>query len=160
MRFLGAPWLLVCTVMGPLACHGPGTTASPDNSIPPGKPVDTAATATATIDLGEGPGGEIVPGLAMPPQSEGAPTAAPGSSAPNPSRVERQEQLFEGARRALDEDRPNDALAMIDVLVVLDPEDPEAIELRARTLERLGDRDGSRADLERCCKLGRSSCCR
>ena len=91
--------------------------------------------------------------------NEAPPTRTPGASAPDPAKVASQEELIADARKALDEGRPKDALAIIDVLVVLDPEDPVAIELRAQTLDRLGDLEGARDDRQRCCRLGRSSCC-
>jgi len=39
------------------------------------------------------------------------------------------------------------------------PADPEALEIRGRALIGQGDEGGGREDLERCCELGRKSCC-
>ena len=154
---LVAGWLAIAAA----GCHGPGSNSPTGgaNSAGTGEE-EGAGGAGSPPTIGEGPGGEMVPGLALPPVSGGRPPAnTPGASAPDPAKVASQEELIDSARQALDEDRPKDALAIVDVLVVLDPEDPVAIELRALTLDRLGDHEGARDDRKRCCKLGQASCC-
>ena len=161
MELRGALLLIAAAATALGACQGSGCArrggegaTSPAAGAAPAAPV-------APLELGgEGPGGEMVPGLALPPGTSKPDQRRPGSAAPDPARVDDQEQLLAAARQALDEGRPADALAIIDVLVVLDPEDPEVLELRAGTLDQTGDREGAAADRERCCKLGRRSCCR
>ena len=106
---------------------------------------DQAAPATT------GPGGEMIPGLALPAPIEGAKTAPDEAS---------REQLLEDLELALREGRTGDAVSIADVLIVLDAEDATAIEQRARALELQGDEDGAAADRKRCCELGRASCCK
>jgi hypothetical protein len=106
---------------------------------------EQAATAPA------GPGGEMIPGLALPTPFAGA-DAAPTEAS--------RDTLIADLVRALAEGRAADAVAIADVLIVLDAKDAEAFELRARALDLLSDTEGAGADRSRCCELGRVSCCR
>lgn len=97
-----------------------------------------------------GPDGEIIPDL-------GIPTAVIGTS--SLAADAGPKELHAELRRALAENRTRDAAAVADVLLVLDPLDDKALELRARSLELQGDVAGATADRKRCCELGRSACC-
>jgi hypothetical protein len=100
----------------------------------------------------EGPRGELLSG------ELGSGSRTGWSEGEIPENADR-EQLLAAARRALEEDRVDEAVSISDVLVVLDPEDVESLELRARCLDRAGDEEAARDDLRRCCELGRESCC-
>lgn len=98
-----------------------------------------------------GPDDEMIPGLALPPPDDGAAQAPTSAS---------RDSLLEQLVAALDEGRAGDAAAIADVLIVLDPEDAEVLEHRARALELQGDAAGAADDRARCCGLGRATCCR
>ncbi|MFO8073332.1 MAG: tetratricopeptide repeat protein [Polyangia bacterium] len=100
----------------------------------------------------EGPRGELLSGEL----GSGSPES--WSEGEIPENADRQ-QLLAAGRRALEEGRVDEAVSIADVLVVLDSEDAESLELRARCLKRAGDSEAAREDLERCCDLGRESCC-
>ena len=53
----------------------------------------------------------------------------------------------------------DDALPLIDVLLILNPNDLEILEIRGRILLREGFVEDSAVDLGRCCAEGRESCC-
>ena len=56
---------------------------------------------------------------------------------------------------------PNtDVLPMIDVVLLLNPDDHEMREIRANLLLRQGFREDAAVDFALCCKGGRSACCR
>jgi hypothetical protein len=115
------------------------------------RPEQAASTDDRTATAKPGPGGEMIPGLALPTPIAGADDVATEAS---------REQLLEDLDRALDEGRAADAASIADVLIVLDAEDAEAYERRARALEIQGDQGAAAADRKRCCELGRTSCCR
>ena len=52
-----------------------------------------------------------------------------------------------------------DVLSMIDVLLVLNPQDHEMREVRGRILLKQGLKEDAAVDLDLCCKGGRASCC-
>jgi predicted Zn-dependent protease len=68
--------------------------------------------------------------------------------------------LLKAARKALRERKIDFALAIIDVLNLMNPDDPEILELRGDTLMEQGFKEDAMADLDKCCSLGRSTCCR
>lgn len=70
------------------------------------------------------------------------------------------EALKERARFALRTGNIDEAMAIIDVLLVMKPNDLEMIELRGDTLLKQGHIEDGNADLKRCCDSGRKSCCR
>ena len=70
------------------------------------------------------------------------------------------EALKERARYALRTGNIDEAMAIIDVLLVMQPNDLEMIELRGDTLLNQGHAEDGNADLKRCCDAGRKSCCR
>lgn len=136
-----APNALAALALLALACSEP----RPVHPPPPPSAERSAPAVTA------GPDGEMIPGLALPlPDDEAAQAPADAS----------RESLIEQLATALDEGRTGDAAAIADVLIVLDPDDAEALEHRARALELQGDAAGAAADRKRCCGLGRASCCR
>ena len=53
----------------------------------------------------------------------------------------------------------DEVLSMIDVLLILDPNDHEMREARARILLKQGLPEDAAVDLGLCCKGGRASCC-
>jgi len=123
------------------AGRGSGATALPD----PG----------GGEDLGASPGGDLVPSVLSLDRGAGS-APAPAQSIPNPDR----DGLVASAGRALEEGRADEAAAYLDVVLLVDPGDAEALELRARSLEAAGDEEGALSDLDRCCELGRDECCR
>jgi hypothetical protein len=67
--------------------------------------------------------------------------------------------LRDKAREELEKGNIDDALSMIDVLLVLNPEDAELVEIRSDILLKKGLTEDAAVDRARCCKLGRPSCC-
>jgi len=100
----------------------------------------------------EGPGGEMIPGLAIPSSelkkvdSDTTPTDRGG--------------LFKMAKKARDDGLIAEALAYIDVLLLMEPDDVEFLEFRGVLQLRQGLVEDAKVDLGRCCKLGRGTCCR
>jgi len=132
-----------------LACGEPPRPIQRDSKPP--ATVPEADLRPAAVPSAAGPGGEMIPGLAIPvPIAEADPGSAEISRA----------ALLADLARAFEEGRADDAAAIADVLIVLDAKDAEAIEQRARALDLQGDREGAGADRKRCCELGRASCCR
>jgi hypothetical protein len=62
--------------------------------------------------------------------------------------------------RLLAADNYDEALPMIDVLLILDDKDLEMLETRGRILLEQGFIEDGTVDLSRCCREGRRSCCR
>jgi hypothetical protein len=111
--------------------------------------------AQAPARSGEGPGGEMLLGLALPGLAGDDGRAAAG----NTEIPKGREELRAAFDKALAENRVEEAIATADVLAVLFPGDAEILELRGRALVRQGDAEGGRRDLEQCCGLGRATCC-
>jgi hypothetical protein len=146
MSWRAHPAALAALVMLATACNDPARVQH-EGQTPAG---DTTALADPDPHA-VGPGGEMIPGLALPTKLEGSGDIPPGAD---------REDLLKALRRALDEGRSADAVSIADVLLVLDPSDAEALELRARGLELQGDATGAADDRKRCCDLGRAACCR
>jgi hypothetical protein len=98
-----------------------------------------------------GPDGEIIPGI-EPPMAAVAKGDIPADAT--------RDDLVEAGRRAIEKGRHDDALAIADVMIVLDQSDAEAFALRARAWELKGAADEAAADRKRCCDLGGAGCCR
>ena len=107
-------------------------------------------------DLREGPSGELLSGLAAPPPVGEADRAPDGILEPGATG---RNDLLEAARKALSQNRAQDAVAITDVLVLTNPGDMEVLELRGRALIAQGNEEDGRPDLETCCAAGRKSCC-
>lgn len=108
-------------------------------------------------DLHEGPSGELLSGLAaLPPVGE-ADKAPDGIL--EPEAATGRNELLDAARKALLQNRAQDAVAISDVLVLTNPGDMEVLELRGRALIAQGNEESGRTDLGTCCAAGRKSCC-
>lgn len=68
--------------------------------------------------------------------------------------------LLKSAKKAIGEGNIDYALAIIDVLHLMHPNDPEILELRGDAMMEQGLEEDAMVDLDKCCSLGRSSCCR
>lgn len=98
--------------------------------------------------MAEGPGGEMIPlpgAFARTTSDDDLPTDPEG--------------LKKEVERALEDKRYDDAASIADVILVLTPDDPAVLELRARALDAQSDVEGAERDRRRCCELGRGSCC-
>jgi hypothetical protein len=63
------------------------------------------------------------------------------------------------AKAELESGNTDDALSMIDVLLIVNPDDAELFEIRSDILQKKGLEEDAKVDRARCCKLGRASCC-
>ena len=70
-----------------------------------------------------------------------------------------RKNLVAAAWKAFGKGELDEAAAIVDTLLLLHPDDPEALEIRARALTARGQNEQGLSDLKRCCELGRSSCC-
>ncbi|MDJ0764670.1 MAG: hypothetical protein QNJ97_16950 [Myxococcota bacterium] len=107
----------------------------------------------ARPSMAESTGGEMLPGLALPRKQ-------PWQSDAAPAELPNMNELVQMARNALDKGALTEALAIIDVLVITYPGEPEFLEMRGDALIGQGNREDGMADLDRCCGMGRQSCCR
>ncbi len=71
-----------------------------------------------------------------------------------------RDDLLAEARKALKAGNADEALAFVDALLVMHPDDAELLEFRGTTQMRLGMLEDAKVDLDRCCSLGRQSCCK
>jgi len=142
----GMGFLFVCIYMG---CNGP----SPVAEIIPNNRPDEKIEKT---DLREGPSGEMLSGLVAPPPVGEMGKAPDGILEPGATG---RNDLLDAARKALLQNRAQDAVAIADVLVLTNPGDMEVLELRGRALIEQGNEEDGRGDLKRCCATGRKSCC-
>jgi hypothetical protein len=147
MRWRALLAVLAALVSLASACNDPARVQHEGQGAPGSVPPTTDPEPGTVV----GPGGEMIPGLALPAKLEGQGEIPAGAS---------RDDLLAVLRRALDEDRGADAVAIADVLLVFDPADAEALELRARALDLQGDAAGAADDRKRCCDLGRAGCCR
>jgi Flp pilus assembly protein TadD len=108
---------------------------------------------TTPSGMAQGPDGEMIPNILK--ISKGVRTEGAKSSLPKG-----RSGLMRAAGEAMEKGRFDEAAAISDTLVIIYPDDPEILELRASLLSRTGDEEQANLDLARCCKLGRPSCCR
>ena len=99
----------------------------------------------------------MIPGLSVPKisgldEEENLPTK-------QASQMDRND-ITRRAGEALEAGRFDEAVSFGDVLLIMFPGDPEALELRGRGLIKQGDEEAGREDLSRCCEAGRKSCCK
>jgi hypothetical protein len=104
----------------------------------------------------EVPGGEMIMGLSVPRIADMEDAKADPVKAA--SEMDRDDILAR-ADEAMKAGRVDEAVSFGDVLLLMFPSDPEALEIRGRALMEQGDEDGGRSDLIRCCESGRESCC-
>ncbi|MCP4601545.1 MAG: hypothetical protein GY847_13705 [Proteobacteria bacterium] len=71
-----------------------------------------------------------------------------------------RDDLLKRARQVLKAGDLDEALAFVDVLILMNPGDPELLEFRGTALLRQGHTEDAMVDLKRCCDLGRQTCCR
>ena len=136
--------LLIC-----LGCNGPSPVAETISNSRPDEKVEKT-------DLHEGPSGELLSGLAAPPPVGEADNVPDGILEPGATG---RNDLLVAARKALSQNRAQDAVAIADVLVLTNPGDMEVLELRGRALIAQGNEEDGRGDLAKCCAAGAKSCC-
>jgi predicted Zn-dependent protease len=67
--------------------------------------------------------------------------------------------LLVEAEKLCQSGRFDEALSILDTLLVLEPSSDELLERRATVFLRAGRRQDAAEDRKRCCALGRPSCC-
>lgn len=132
-----------------------GTDDAPETNVEQTEPSVPAQPQTVdSPSLAMGPDGEILANLM------GARiTLKEGDGGPDEMPQDR-DGLLKAAKKALGERNTDYALAIIDVLNIMNPNDPEILELRGNAMMEQGLKEDAEADLDKCCSLGRSSCCR
>jgi hypothetical protein len=73
---------------------------------------------------------------------------------------EDRDELRKRALKEIEAGNTDDALSMIDVLLVMNPDDAELLELRGDIMLKKGLTEDAAVDFRRCCGLKRQSCCR
>ncbi len=142
----GMGLLLICLCLG---CNGSSPVAETISNSQPDEKIEKT-------DLHEGPSEELLSGLAALPPAGGVGNAPDGILEPGATG---RNDLLDAARKALSQNRAQDAVAIADVLVLTNPGDMEVLELRGRALIAQGNEEDGRRDLERCCAAGAKSCC-
>ena len=137
--------LLTCFVVG---CSAPSSNSG--RSAPPKSNSDRVEAHPPERD--ESPSEEIA--------SKAAPTVARDASVGDREIPEDPAELKKRAKEELAAGNVDGAMSMIDVLLVLDPNDLELIEIRGDIMMKQGLIEDATVDLKRCCKQGRQSCCR
>lgn len=122
----------------------PGAESSGSSGLPLREGQDSLSRPIAALALGQD--GEMLP------------IAAPALLDAPPLPTDRESLLAE-AQKAASGGRKDDALSILDTLLVLEPSCAELLERRAELLQDAGEPEDAAADLERCCSLGRRSCC-
>lgn len=139
--------MLWCAVA---ACGGRSVPPPPPPVEPPVARAEPAAGQAAEPPPGHG--AEMIPGMA-----DGA---GPGPGSAREAMATDREGLLRAGRRALVELRPSDALSIAEVLLLVHgDDDPEARELRGRSLRALGDLEAAAEEFAACCEAGRQPCC-
>ncbi len=147
-------WMIACLALG---CGGTSQTKEPSQASslsrknPPPRPLKHAPI---TFKTGESPEGEIIPISHLP-----RPLVGEGDAGA-PSMSTKKGDIFKQAQEALQRGNPDSALAFVDTLLVLQPDDTELLEFRGIVLMRQGHLEDALFDFERCCTLGRKTCCR
>jgi hypothetical protein len=141
---MGLGVLILC-----LGCNGTSPVAETISDSRPDEKIKK-------IDLHVGPSGELLSGLAAPPPIGEKDKAPDGILEPEATG---RSDLLDAARKALLQNRAQDAVAISDVLVLINPGDMEVLELRGRALIAQGNEESGRTDLGTCCAAGRKSCC-
>ena len=158
------PWLAAMALLA--ACDGQAPSrASARASEPDGPGTDGSGKRYAMHDgiavpegvdvprpVVESPGGEMAPGAIA------APAAGPARKGDDVS-IDDRAGLLDRARALLASGNAAEAAGYADIVLIRNPDDAEALELRGRALERSGDKDGATRDLARCCGLLRDACC-
>lgn len=67
--------------------------------------------------------------------------------------------LLQFAKKSFEKGDFSETIAFADVLLLMNPTDLDAMELRGRAFKAQGDNVSSNQDLNRCCGGGRPSCC-
>ncbi len=138
--------LFICLCMG---CNGSSPVAETISNSQPDEKIEKT-------DLREGPSGELLSGLVAPPlvgEIGNAPDGILEEGATG------RNDLLDATKKALSQNRAQDAVAIADVLVLTNPGDMEVLELRGRALIAQGNEEDGRGDLKKCCEAGRKSCC-
>jgi tetratricopeptide (TPR) repeat protein len=131
--------LCACASATPREGKSEGTAA-------PGTAIDPSAGPAPALKLGLDEDAEILPiGAPLPVDSPLLPT-------------DRASLLVE-AHKLSQSGRFEEALSILDTLLVLEPSSDELLERRAAVFLAAERRDEAAEDLKRCCALGRPSCC-
>ncbi len=146
MAGIGLGLLFVCICPG---CNGTSPVAETISSSQPDEKIKKT-------DQRKAPPGEMLLGLAALPPEGDAGIAPDGILEPGATG---RNDLLVAARKALSQNRAQDAVAIADVLVLLNPGDMEVLELRGRALIAQGNKEDGLRDLDRCCAAGAKSCC-
>lgn len=102
----------------------------------------------------DGPADEMMPGLAVVPSGNRTWVHAEDSALDG-----KDEDLFEKAKEAAKQGEMDEAFAIIDLLLLKQPDNLDYLEFRGMLQLRQGDVEDGNADLERCCRMGRQTCC-
>lgn len=133
----------------------PVAPAAAETPKPEGQIAPSAAAEPTRVETGkpvEGPGGEMIPGFL-------ANQAQLGKKDSDTTPTDRG-GLYKMAKKAREEGLVDEALAYIDVLLLMEPNDPEFLEFRGVMQLKQGMVEDAKVDLSRCCQLGRTTCCR
>ena len=124
------------SISPPNADQGDTVDVAPDRKHPENTPAPTE---------------EIIMGLprVMPAEDDGAPPLPEDAAS-----------LKKRAKAELLDGNTDDALSIIDVLLVMNPEDAELLEIRGDIMLKRDLKEDAAVDFKRCCKLGRQTCCR
>ena len=160
-------WLMVtCLLMG---CGSTGSSGSNSNkekplsqqegelkseASPASSPGTSPTAVPGPIMTLEGPEGEMLSGLNRPKINL---KSGDGGLAELPKD---REGLLKTANKAFRDGDLAYAIAVVDVLNLMFPNDPEILELRGETLMGQGLKEDAMVDFDKCCSLGRMTCCR
>ena len=153
MRFYLLWPMVTCLAIG---CGSTGSTSSnskketPPASSPPANP----PAKPNPVVTSEGPEGEMLPGLNQPKVNL---KSGDGGLADLPKD---RDGLLRTARKAIKAGDHAYAISVIDVVNLMFPNDPEILELRGEILMGQGLKEDAMVDFDKCCSLGRMSCCR
>jgi hypothetical protein len=143
-------WILLLLILW-TGCAGQQSKAESGDLESVGKAgVKTAPKAVPehTPQMAQAPDGEMIPAL-------GSTSAKSNSAKLTGNRAD----LIREARKASSLGQLEEAIAMVDTLLVLVADDPEALELRGTLMEQSQNLEQAQLDFERCCAKGWSKCC-
>jgi hypothetical protein len=159
MARLLAPWLAMIALAA--ACDGQApsrvsgraeTRTAPDAKYALHDGIAVPEGVEIPRPVVESPGGEMAPGPVGPP-------AAPKEHKEDAVSIDDRAGLLAKAGSLLASGDADEAAGYADIVLIRNPDDAEALEIRGRALERTGDKEGAARDLDRCCRLLRDACC-
>ena len=141
MRWFGMmAWVVLLGGVSAAACGSKASAPAAENSE------ENAATAGAKSTPNAG-------GRAP------ATAAGEGNAAPDISPSTSRAALLSSARSAMSKKEYSLAISYADVLVQKQPNDAEAVAIRAQALQASGATEEAKADFALCCELGQTACC-